>query len=166
MKKTLLSMMTMAILASGSAYAEKHIDIDVTAEIPNKLAMTKDDGTELKDIKLTADPGSSSGEYKYLQKIKLKGNNSTNNRFAVMVTSGLSLAHNDDSSIKFDIDTVKLGNIDLQTGDNTHTDVKYYVKPATTNEVELDLSIVAIEPKAQNPGTYSGTLSLRIEETA
>ncbi|HDL7646971.1 TPA: hypothetical protein PXO92_003633 [Yersinia enterocolitica] len=164
MKKTLLSMMTMAILASGSAYATEFINLDVTAEIPNKLAMTKDDGTELKDIKLTADPSSSSGEYKYVQKIKLKGNDSTNSHFAVKVTNPLSLEYNDDPSIKFDIDTVDLGGSKLQTGNNLLPAT--YGKSAGANEVELDLSIVAREPKDQNPGTYSGTLSLQIEETA
>ncbi|HEN3280360.1 TPA: hypothetical protein U5D21_002193 [Yersinia enterocolitica] len=164
MKKTLLSMMTMAILASGSAYAAENIDIDVTAEIPNKLAITKNDDTELKDIKLTATPGSP-GEYRYVQPIKITGNNSANKNFGISITKPLSLVHNVDSAVTFDINTVSLGSYNLQTTTNLVNTV-HYPKDPTTHTVELDLVIVAQEPKAQNPGTYSGTLSLQIEETA
>ncbi|HGH0374389.1 TPA: CS1 type fimbrial major subunit [Yersinia enterocolitica] len=162
MKKTLLSIMTMAILASGSASAAKTMTIDVTAEIPVQLTLTKADDTPVGVAKLKtfANPG----EYDYKEKIKISGNGAGKN-FNVKMVTPLSLVHDIDKSIEFEINTVNLGAHALQAGKLT-TQTRSYSKAAGSNAAELELNIIANAPLTQNTGTYSGTVSLEIEEAA
>ena len=81
-----------------------------------------------------------------------------------MVTP-LSLVHDIDKSIEFEINTVNLGAHALQAGKLT-TQTRSYSKAAGSNAVELELNIIANAPLTQNTGTYSGTVSLEIEEAA
>lgn len=162
MKKTLLSIMTMAILASGSANAAETMIIDVTAEIPAELSLTKANNAALDSAKLVST--ATAGEYQYKEQIKIKGN-STDRNFDVQITTPFSLVHSTDKGTEFGIKAIKLGTNDLQTTNNTHG-VFQYSKSTGADEAELELVISATEPATKKPGTYNGVLLLEIAESA
>ncbi|HDL8238014.1 TPA: hypothetical protein U5D93_003219 [Yersinia enterocolitica] len=163
MKKTLLSIMTMAILASGSANAAQTMSVNVTAEIPTQLSLTDTNDATLSSAKLI--PTATFGEYEYKQQIKIKGN-SINRHFNVQITTPFTLLHSVDSTTGFSINTVSLGTSKLQDRNGVIATSAQYSKTIGTGEAELELIISATEPTAKTPGTYSGVLSLEIEETA
>lgn len=158
MKKTLLSIITMATLVgSMAAYAapiEK--DIPVSATINGVMSLTDDNGTDINA--LTLDYDSIDKKHTLAQPIKITSN--TGNKVNVVVKEALVLAEKDDASKVFSGVEVKLGNEVLAV--NQMKDFKLI-----SSVFEADLSITAKQPDDAVSGeVYSGTLSLSIEATA
>ncbi|WP_174848160.1 CS1 type fimbrial major subunit [Yersinia artesiana] len=160
MKKTLLSMMTMAILASGSANAVD-MDINVTAEIPHKVNMIPQSaGVDLSNAKLAADPNDDS-KYMYTQAVTLKGNG--NKSVNVRAKNALQLRHNTDNQSTLPINVVTLGGENIQTGASITAGGQDFV--LTNGTTDIVLKIVADKSPSTTTGTYEGVLALELSET-
>ncbi|HHL2561540.1 TPA: hypothetical protein ACQ31I_003463 [Yersinia enterocolitica] len=161
MKKTLLSIMTMTILASGSANAAKNIDINVTADIPSKLNMAVPGaGAGLASARLIADPQDQS-KYVYTETVTLTGNNG-NQTVNVKVRSALQLLH-EQNNTSLPVSTVKLGAKDIQVGTMPEALGQDFVLVGGKNDVQLD--IVANTTPLTATGLYRGVLELELSET-
>ncbi|CNG72053.1 CS1 type fimbrial major subunit [Yersinia enterocolitica] len=161
MKKTLLSIMTMAILASGIANADtKQIDITVTAEVPAKINLTKIDGNELNKVDLI--PTQVLGRHEHKETISLSGNSA---KIKVNLAKSFTLTHSTEKNVTFKTHEVVLGGLPLQGGllGKIAIDQTYAL---TANKADLELVISADEPTSHKSGIYSGTLELQIEEVA
>ncbi|WP_019080162.1 CS1 type fimbrial major subunit [Yersinia enterocolitica] len=156
MKKTLLSIMTMAILASGIANADtKQIDITVTAEVPAKINLTKIDGIDLIPTQVL-------GRHEHKETISLSGNSA---KIKVNLAKSFTLTHSTEKNVTFKTHEVVLGGLPLQGGllGKIAIDQTYAL---TANKADLELVISADEPTSHKSGIYSGTLELQIEEVA
>ncbi|EMQ3399288.1 hypothetical protein WG294_003525, partial [Yersinia enterocolitica] len=79
MKKTLLSIMTMAILASGSANAQPlNKDISVSAEVHSNINLDKATGGDLNSIDLKYDVNSNDGTHTFNEQIKIQATGGVN----------------------------------------------------------------------------------------
>lgn len=165
MKKTLFSIMTMAILASGSANAESlDKNIDIKAEVQSKLSMGKALGGEINDIDLKYDVNSMDGTYTHKEQIKIKANGGAN-KVKVALLEDFSLANGND---KFTDHSISMGGKILQSPAyllGALRPINQFFDLAN-GEVSLELIMSAKEPKNATPGTYIGTIKLKIEEDA
>lgn len=162
MKKTLLSIITMATLASSTVYAQPvNKDISVTAEINGLITMKKANGDDLREIALDYDNIKNDGTYVYSQNIKIVSN--TGSKVKINLRSPLVI-ESDGSGFgglakEFEDTVVKLGNTELKLTAKSFTLVN--------NEVDRSLSISAKKPATALSGeVYTGTLELVIEDEA
>lgn len=166
MKKTLLSVITMAILVSGSANAE-HLnkDIRVEAEVHSKLSLGKAiGGGDLNDIKLQYDVNSKDGTHIHNEQIKIQANGGSN-RVKIALLEDFSLENGND---KFTDHSVSIGGKLLQSP----VAILGALRPINqffdlaNGEVTLELIMSAKEPINAAAGVYSGIAKLVIEESA
>ncbi len=155
MKKTLLSIITMATLVgSMAAYAapmEKEIPVSVT--INGVMSLTDDKDVDISSLTLGYDVIDK--KHTLIQPIKITSN--TGNKVNVVVNEALVLAEKDDTSKVFSGVEVKLGDEVL-----TLNRVKDFELIASA--FKADLSITAKQPDDAVSGeVYSGTLKLSIE---
>ncbi|HDL8284603.1 TPA: hypothetical protein PXQ99_001370, partial [Yersinia enterocolitica] len=112
MKKTLLSIVTIAILASSSVHAQPlNKDIRVEAEVHPKISLDKAlGGGGLNDIKLQYNVNSNNGTHTYKEDIKIKANGGAN-RVKVALLEEFSLENGND---KFTDHLISIGGQLLQ----------------------------------------------------
>ncbi|ELI8099173.1 TPA: hypothetical protein PXN07_002262 [Yersinia enterocolitica] len=160
MKKTLLSIMTMAILASGSASAaavEK--DITVEAKIITAIKVSKDNGRALDSVKMVYDPIKNDGHFSHVEKIKLSSIGGTKIKVSLREAFEMNDANNTKkfTDYKIDIDGEEL----------THTGGTKTFVLANNKEFSGDLKIQAKQPVGAVDGdVYSGVLKLALEAEA
>ncbi len=163
MKKTLLSIMTMAILASGSAYAQPlNKDISVSAEVHSNVSLEKAIGGNLNNIDLKYDVNSNNGTHNFNEQIKIQATGGVN-RVKVALLEDFSLENGNN---KFTDHSISIGGKVLQSPVamlGTLQPINRFFDLAN-GEVTLELIISAKEPKNAPAGVYSGTAKLVIEE--
>lgn len=155
MKKTLLSIITMATLVGSMvAYAapmEKEIPVSVT--INGVMSLTDDKDVDISSLTLGYD--AIDKKHTLIQPIKITSN--TGNKVSFTVKEALTLTEEVDGSKVFKEAEVKLGNQKLTTG-------QAGVFQLTGTVFEKTLSITAEQPDdAESGEVYSGTLKLSIE---
>ncbi|AIN18364.1 CS1 type fimbrial major subunit [Yersinia rochesterensis] len=159
MKKTLLSIMTVAILASSTiAHAlpfDK--DIPVTAEINGSISMTKGNGDPFNNIAMDYDHVSNDGTYEYTENVKIASN--TGARVNIKLRNPLVLEGDADGPVKtFNDVVVQLGRTQLNGAGASFA-------LGVHNEINHALTIRAKKPaEALSGETYTGTLQLTIED--
>ncbi|EKN3725009.1 TPA: hypothetical protein ACPZRY_002691 [Yersinia enterocolitica] len=163
MKKTLLSIMTMAILASGSASAVTSLSIDVSATVPSNLKMVPaTGGSNLTQAVLIPDPNNLL-QHQYKETVTLTANNG-NKSINIKVKNPLLLEHTDDATQSLNVNTVTLGNQSIQ---QNATPVAAGVDIDVTGgakDVELVISAQALPESTV--GVYKGVLALELSESA
>ena len=159
MKKTLLSIMTMAILASGSANAVPvDKDIIVEAKVVTAIKVTKDNGHVLDTVKMKYDPVQNDGNFTYTEKIKFASIGGTK----IKISLREAFEMNDTSNTKKFTDY----KIDIDGDELTHTGgVKTF--GLTNQKFSGDLNINAKQPADAADGeVYNGVLKLALEAEA
>ena len=159
MKKTLLSIMTMAALLSAtsvSAAGPVSKDITVEAKITEVITLTKANNSRLDNIKLTYDVDKNDGSYTNSTDIKIMVTNSDPKvniklaeEFKLIDSSGLK---------KFTDHSVTLGGQKITTA-NTNFDLE-------GNQSFSGSLIINAKQPVGAVGTYSGTLKLVLESEA
>ncbi|CNF64259.1 alpha-related fimbriae minor subunit 1 [Yersinia bercovieri] len=155
MKKTLLSIMTMAILASSTAAYSNAVtkDIIVEATIPATLDMTDAQGKAINitPLKMVHDPDN--GAYTITQPVRFRGNG-----------DGLKVTMTEELKLEEKITKKDFGKIDLKLG--THDLKVGEVIDFGNDDLNKDVNLV-ISGKtpidAVGGDTYSGTLKLTLE---
>ncbi|CNF35325.1 alpha-related fimbriae minor subunit 1 [Yersinia mollaretii] len=152
MKKTLLSIMTMAALVSSATATAETKDIIVSAEIPSVITVKKSSGGDIDSIKLASVPGSTD---KYEAKEKIKAHNN-GEAVKVRVRSNLELTSTKYPEKKFDELSVTLGGHMLSDVIALPVELK--------DGADTELVITGKSPAGAETGdTYSGTLELSLE---
>ncbi|MGT3206064.1 CS1 type fimbrial major subunit [Yersinia enterocolitica] len=159
MKKTLLSIMTMAILASGSASAapvEK--DIAVEAKVVTAIKVSKDNGRALDSIKMTYDAVKNDGHFENIEKIKFASIGGTK----IKVSLREAFEMNDNSNTKKFTDyKIDIGGEELIYGGAEKS------FDLVNQEFSGDLKIQAKQPADAVDGeVYNGVLKLAVEAEA
>ncbi|CNI78272.1 CS1 type fimbrial major subunit [Yersinia bercovieri] len=157
MKKTLLSIMTMAILASSTAAYSNAVTKDITVEatIPSLFNITSTDGTplELATLKMGQNLAGAAGDYIITHPIKLRANG---DGIKITVAENLELKETKANKVFTNI-AVKLNDTPLAT--NNPIDI---LKGNIEDNYELVIS--GKQPDNANTGeVYSGTLKLKLE---
>ncbi|CNI52626.1 alpha-related fimbriae minor subunit 1 [Yersinia frederiksenii] len=160
MKKTLLSIITMATLVGSMAAYAKSVtkDIPVSVEIEGviTLADDKDNDFSTDGLKLTYD----TAEKKHTLSQAIKITSNTGGKVIIGVRQTLELIERDDASKKFDNVKVSIGDVDL-------TNLNKSDFALTNNMFEGNLNITGGQPDGVLAGeVYSGTLQLGIEASA
>ncbi|HEO0715535.1 TPA: hypothetical protein U5E38_000033 [Yersinia enterocolitica] len=159
MKKTLLSIMTMAILASGSASAapvEK--DIAVEAEVVAAIKVSKDNGRALDSIKMTYDAVKNDGHFNHIEKIKFASIGGT--KIKVSLREAFEMNNNANTK-KFTDHKIDIDGQELIYGAGEET------FNLANREFSGDLKIQAKQPADAVDGEiYSGVLKLALEAEA
>ncbi|WP_186367822.1 CS1 type fimbrial major subunit [Yersinia kristensenii] len=167
MKKTLLSIITVAtLLGSVSVYAQPlNKDIQVEAEIHSSISLSKANGSALNDIKLSYDAGQNNGTYTHSENIKIQATNA--GKIKIALAEALSLENG--TNIPFTNHQVTLGGKSmlppvLLLGNNRPINQFFDL---VGNETVLELKISAQEPQGAAAGEiYSGVARFIVEETA
>ncbi|HDL7751087.1 TPA: fimbrial assembly protein [Yersinia enterocolitica] len=158
MKKTLLSMMTMAILASGSAYAVTTVEqeIIVEAEIAPLISLTKSSGTPLSQTnKLDYDIATNNGIHSLTLPIKIAVNDNTS-KVNVRLVKEFTLEHVSNGKLFSD------SKVFLDGRELSHVNDRIYNLAAF--ELNADLKISAKQPAGAVGGEqYSGIAHIMIE---
>ncbi|WP_267248899.1 CS1 type fimbrial major subunit [Yersinia sp. Marseille-Q5920] len=158
MKKTLLTIITVAALASSTIVCAQPFnkDIPVTAEINGSISMTKSNGDALNDIALDYSM-MNDGTYEYIEDVTIVSN--TGAKVNVKLKSPLVLEGDSDGAVKtFDDVAVYLGNSKLDGAGKS-----FFL--SASNEINQALVITAKKPaEALSGETYTGTLQLTIED--
>ncbi|CCQ38647.1 CS1 type fimbrial major subunit [Yersinia enterocolitica] len=164
MKKTLLSIMTMAILASGSANAQPlNKDISVSAEVHSNINLDKATGGDLNSIDLKYDVNSNDGTHTFNEQIKIQATGGVN-RVKVALLEDFSLENGNN---KFTDHSISIGGKILQSPVamlGALRPINQFFDLAN-GDVTLELIMSAKEPKNAPIGVYSGTAKLVIEES-
>lgn len=159
MKKTLLSIITVAVLASSTIVCAQPFnkDIPVTAEINGSISMTKGNGDALNDIALDYDHASNDGTYEYMENVTIASN--TGAKVNIKLRNPLVLEGDSSGEVKtFNDVVVQLGRSQLNGAGTS------FVLGAH-NELNQALTIRAKKPaEALSGETYTGTLQLTIED--
>ncbi len=159
MKKTLLSIMTMAILASGSASAapvEK--DIAVEAEVVAAIKVSKDNGRALDSIKMAYDAVKNDGHFNHIEKIKFASIGGT--KIKVSLREAFEMNNNTNTK-KFTDHKIDIDGQELTFGGGEKT------FDLANKEFSGDLEIQAKQPADAVDGeVYSGVLKLAVEAEA
>ncbi|ELI8043838.1 TPA: hypothetical protein PXJ37_003637 [Yersinia enterocolitica] len=160
MKKTLLSIMTMAILASGSANAQPlNKDIHVSAEVHSNVSLDKAIGGDLNNIDLKYDVNSNDGTHTFNEQIKIQATGGANRvRLALLEDFSLENGNN-----KFTDHSISIGGKILQSP-VAFLPINQFFDLAN-GEITLELIMSAKEPQNAPAGVYSGTAKLVIEES-
>lgn len=155
MKKTLLSIMTMAVLVSSTtSTAAETKDIIVSAEIPSVITVQKSSGENIDSIKLASVAGSTD-EYEAKENIKFYNSGES---VKVKVPSEFKLV-SEDGSKEFELLAVTMG------GHAMSVAMAQPIKFDDSQDVEL--IIKGKSPAGAKTGEiYSGTLELNIEPGA
>ncbi|AKF40010.1 TPA: pilus assembly protein [Yersinia enterocolitica] len=158
MKKTLLSIMTMAALASSTVVCAvpMHKDIPITAEIHSSISVTKNGGDQLNNIELAYDSIANDGTFEYTEDITIQSNSGSKVR--IKLREPLTI-ENDQGALKgFDDIIVRIGGTELATVDKTFLLNGH-------NQTNNKLVIRAKKPgDAVSGEIYTGTLALAIED--
>ncbi|QHB34563.1 pilus assembly protein [Yersinia canariae] len=161
MKKTLLSIITVAVLASSTIVHAQPLDRDipVTAEINGSISMTKINGDAFNNIAMEYDHAKNDGTYEYIEPIKITSNTGT--KVNIKLRNPLVLEGDSGGAVKtFDDVVVRLGQSQLGVGG-----VNFSLD--NNNEMNRALTIRAKKPADALSGeTYTGTLQLTIEDFA
>ncbi|CFQ40235.1 alpha-related fimbriae minor subunit 1 [Yersinia bercovieri] len=157
MKKTLLSIMTMAILASSTAAYSNAVtkDIIVEATIPSLFNITSSNGAPLEQstLKMKQDPAGVVGDYIITYPIKLRANG---DGMKITVTENFELKDTNVNKAFTNI-AVKLNDVPLVT--NNHIEI---LKGNIGDDHELVIS--GTQPDGAESGeVYQGTLKLKLE---
>ncbi|EKN5090236.1 TPA: hypothetical protein PXJ58_003806 [Yersinia enterocolitica] len=161
MKKTLLSIMTMAILASGSAYAQPlNKDISVSAEVHSNISLDKATGGDLNNIDLKYDVNSNDGTHTFNEQIKIQASGGVN-RIKVALLEDFTLENGNN---QFTNHSISIGGKILQSPVALFGPINQFFDLAN-GDVTLELIMSAKEPKNAPAGVYSGTAKLVIEES-
>ncbi|AJJ11490.1 CS1 type fimbrial major subunit [Yersinia rohdei] len=159
MKKTLLSIMTVAALACSTVVSAQPVnkDISVTAEVNGAITMKKSNGDALNNISLEYNYTDNNGMYEYAENVTIASN--TGAKVNIKLRSPLVLEGDASGEIKtFDDVVVRLGRIDLNEAGKTFA-------LDASNEINGALTIKAKKPaEALSGETYTGTLQLAIED--
>ncbi|CQD38395.1 alpha-related fimbriae minor subunit 1 [Yersinia mollaretii] len=165
MKKTLLSIITMAIVTSNTAYAAHSVqkDIVVEAEIAEPLILTKADGSPLNSLKLDYLPeqGDASSEFYFESPAALK------------VRQSIKITANKDARVKLSLaeNFYMVGTNgendrlypDIFINENMLQGVDYDYEFTPDNRVQ-ELRLEAEVPEDAKPGDkYTGVLKLVME---
>ncbi|HDL7733205.1 CS1 type fimbrial major subunit [Yersinia enterocolitica] len=158
MKKTLLSIVTIAILASSSANAapvEK--DIAIEATVVSVIKLTKDSGSELDTIKMAYDPVKNDGHFTHTEQIKFTSLGGTK----IKVSLSQPLLMNGPQGKTFSDYKIEIAN----------QEVTFMGPPKifnlVGNDFSGDLNVSAKQPKNASDGeVYKGVLKLSIEAEA
>ena len=159
MKKTLLSVITMAILVSGSANAEPvEKDIAVEAKIVTAIKVSKDNGRTLDSIKMAYDTIKNDGHFSHSEKIKFASVGGTK----IKVSLREAFEMNDTSNTKKFTDY----KIDIDGQELKHASGEQFFD-LVNKEYSGDLNIQAKQPKNAADGeVYNGVLKFAIEAEA
>ncbi|AHM76247.2 CS1 type fimbrial major subunit [Yersinia hibernica] len=165
MKKTLLSIVTMAALVSSTAVYAQPLEknIQVEAEIHSVVSMNKADGTPLDKIKLNYDVQNNDGTYTHTENIKIKS--ATANKIKVSTAENFLLSDKNGNG-GFTNHKVMLGGKEiLYIGALNATGMGTANFGLDANH-EADLDLVISAKQIENPpaGIYSGIVKLVIEE--
>lgn len=155
MKKTLLSIMTLAALVSSATATAETKDIIVSAEIPSVITVQKSIGGDIDSIKLASVPGSAS-EYEAKEKITFRNGGTS---VKVGVRSDLALVSQDDVSRSFEELVVTL--------DGHAMSAAMLMPIAFDDSKDVELLIKGKSPAGAKVGeTYAGKLELTLEPDA
>lgn len=158
MKKTLLSIISMAALLSvtttHAAPFEKNITVE--AKIIAVIKLTKANGTKLDNIKLDYDYTKNDGSYTNTTGIKIIVTNA-DPKVKIKLAEDFKLVDSTDNTKEFTDHSVTLNGDDITTGDGSFN--------LAAKQFAGDLTITAKQP-AVAAGTYSGTLKLVLESEA
>ncbi|MGE4801164.1 CS1 type fimbrial major subunit [Yersinia hibernica] len=159
MKKTLLSIVTMAALVSSAAVYAQALEknIQVEAEVHSVVSMNKADGTPIDKIKLNYDVQNNDGTYTHTENIKIKS--ATANKVNISMPDTFELKDKDGNH-EFTDHKVTLGGKDMKPSLKA---VSFDLDTAS-NDTDLDLVISAKQPDSAPAGIYSGIVKLVIEE--
>ncbi|WP_145494962.1 CS1 type fimbrial major subunit [Yersinia bercovieri] len=155
MKKTLLSIMAMAILASSTAAYSNPVtkEITVQATIPAIFSMNDDKGGPIETVPLKMVHDADKGVYTITKAVQLSGNGGD---LKVSVAEELQLVETK-SGRKFSEIKLELDSTELKSG----TPIKF--EKSKFNQ-DVNLVISGKEPvDAVGGETYSGTLKLTLE---
>ncbi|CNI35303.1 alpha-related fimbriae minor subunit 1 [Yersinia massiliensis] len=158
MKKTLLSIISMAALlnvtTTHAAPLEKNITVE--AEIVDVIKLTKTNGTKLDNIKLNYDYTGNDGYYTNTTGVKIILTN-TDSKINIKLAEDFELVSTAGGNDKFTNYSVTLDGKDITTVNNKFD--------MAAKQLEGNLTITAKQP-AVAAGTYSGTLKLVLESEA
>lgn len=158
MKKTLLSIMTMAILASSTAAYSNPVnkEIKVEATIPALFSMDDAQGKAIEDAPLIMKHDATSNAYIITKSVKLNGNSA---KLQVTMTHAFKLVDGLNTK-EFVLNTPTLGGKDLVLNNAVEFTKGEFDK-------NMDLVISGKEPADALGGeTYTGTLKLKLETGA
>lgn len=158
MKKTLLSIMTMAALVSSTtatAVGETK-EITVSAEIPHEITMKKSNGEDIKKIELVPD-NNSSATYGATESILI---GSHGQDVKVNLVEDFELTSATDSSNSFTDLKVTMDGTELAT-------TPQKIEGSSSNNIAMQLIIVGKAPSTSKGGEkYTGVLKLNLEPDA
>ncbi|AJJ23366.1 CS1 type fimbrial major subunit [Yersinia enterocolitica] len=158
MKKTLLSIVTIAILASSSANAapvEK--DIAIEAKIVSAIKLTKNSGRALDAIKMTYDPVKNDGHFTHTEQIKFTSLGGT--KIKVSLREAFAMLNSNNKT--FTDYKVNIEGKELKNG----SAAEFF--DLTNTDFSGSLNISAKQPiDAVDGEIYTGVLKLSIEAEA
>ncbi|CNH25141.1 CS1 type fimbrial major subunit [Yersinia pekkanenii] len=164
MKKTLLSIITMAVFSSSSAYAQPlNKDIHVETEIHSKVSLSKANDSELNNITLSYDTNNNDGTHTHQENIKIKASGANKVKIALLEDFSLKNGKND----TFTHHLITIDGKQLQSPVNILGGARQLNQffDLINNEAILELKISAKEPQGAVAGEiYSGIAKFVIEE--
>ncbi|WP_145488828.1 CS1 type fimbrial major subunit [Yersinia aleksiciae] len=161
MKKTLLSIMTVAaLISSASVYsAVSNKTIQVEAEIPGMITITKADDSDIGDIISLVPDTTNAGYYTHSEDIKISNNADGHPSVNISINDDFKLNHTVDVGKTFTDLSVKLDN-------RTLSDTKERFNIDDVNG-SVALVITGKPPIGSTEGEkYQGVLKLTIESVA
>ncbi|CNK28482.1 CS1 type fimbrial major subunit [Yersinia aldovae] len=160
MKKTLLSIVTMAILASSSVYAASvNKDIDVEVEVLSSVKMTSPTGVEIKQLKLDYDTTLGDGNYNISQPIEISSINGYN-KVKLRLAEEFKLEESSGTGKEFTAVGVMVGGLAI---DHT-TDQTINLANGKANQVLTVAGKASVD--ALDGEVYTGTVKLVMEPSA
>ncbi|AJJ64126.1 CS1 type fimbrial major subunit [Yersinia aldovae] len=160
MKKTLLSIVTMAILASSSVYAASvNKDIDVEVEVLSSVKMTSPTGVEIKQLKLDYDTALGDGNYNISQPIEISSINGYN-KVKLRLAEEFKLEESNGTGKEFTKVGVMVGGLTI---DHT-TDQTINLANGKTNQILTVAGKASVD--ALDGEVYAGTVRLVMEPSA